>query len=146
MNQDIGNIQNNKKIVNPVYKNKGNGLNTNLSNQNNNKNKIYNNRNLKNNQNNPGPNNANNASNKNQNLNQNNYNNMKNSLKINNQQNLNPKTEYPTKVKNKARITLDFLTRATGLDNVGATCYMNATLKWQRKKEISSKKTRIFRR
>ena len=124
MNQDIGNIQNNKKIVNPVYKNRGNGLNTNLSNQNNNKNKIYNNRNLINNQNNPGPNNANNASNKNQN----NYNNMKNSLKINNKQNLNPKTEYPTKVKNKTKITLDFLTRATGLDNVGATCYMNATL------------------
>ena len=82
---------------------------------------------MKNNQNNQG---NNNIYNKNQNSNQNNFNNIKNSMKMNNNKvNLNPKTTMlPTKAQNKTRIPLDFLTRATGLDNVGATCYMNATL------------------
>ena len=124
INKDSGNK--NVKIVNKVYNTRGNGLNTNISNQNN-INKIYNNRNLKNNQNNQG---NNNIYNKNQNSNQNNFNNIKNSMKMNNNKvNLNPKTTMlPTKAQNKTRIPLDFLTRATGLDNVGATCYMNATL------------------
>ena len=126
INQDSGNKNKNVKIVNKVYNTRGNGLNTNISNQNN-INKIYNNRNLKNNQNNQG---NNNIYNKNQNSNQNNFNNIKNSMKMNNNKvNLNPKTTMlPTKAQNKTRIPLDFLTRATGLDNVGATCYMNATL------------------
>ena len=126
INKDSGNKNKNVKIVNKIYNTRGNGLNTNISNQNN-INKIYNNRNLKNNQNNQG---NNNIYNKNQNSNQNNFNNIKNSMKMNNNKvNLNPKTTMlPTKAQNKTRIPLDFLTRATGLDNVGATCYMNATL------------------
>ena len=126
INKDSGNKNKNVKIVNKVYNTRGNGLNTNISNQNN-INKIYNNRNLKNNQNNQG---NNNIYNKNQNSNQNNFNNIKNSMKMNNNKvNLNPKTTMlPTKAQNKTRIPLDFFTRATGLDNVGATCYMNATL------------------
>ena len=126
VNQDSGNKNKNVNIFNKVYNTRGNGLNTNISNQNN-INKIYNNRNLKNNQNNQG---NNNIYNKNQNSNQNNFNNIKNSMKMNNNKvNLNPKTTMlPTKAQNKTRIPLDFFTRATGLDNVGATCYMNATL------------------
>ena len=65
--------------------------------------------------------------NSNQNLKQNKNNNTnKNNINSNNQVNLAPKTMIQPRAKN--RIPLDFLTRATGLDNVGATCYMNATL------------------
>ena len=123
INQDIGKEQNKGMIYNKIYKNLGTKLNTDLSNQN--KNKIYNNINLTNNQNNPR---QNNTSNKNQNLEKIKYNNIKNSIKIDNKVNLNPKTMYQTGIQNKNKIILDFFTRATGLDNVGATCYMNATL------------------
>ena len=61
------------------------------------------------------------------NTNQNSYNNFKriNSVNIN-RSILVPKTTMENYSKNK--VVLDFFIRARGLDNVGATCYMNATL------------------
>ena len=61
------------------------------------------------------------------NTNQNSYNNFKriNSVNIN-RSILAPKTTVENNSKNK--VVLDFFIRARGLDNVGATCYMNATL------------------
>ena len=50
------------------------------------------------------------------------YNNINNNF--NTGSNLNPRTVVQAPIK----VTLDFLIRARGLDNVGATCYMNATL------------------
>ena len=54
----------------------------------------------------------------------NNYFNPPNKINGINNANLAPKTEMAP----KNLITLDYLTRARGLENVGATCYMNATL------------------
>ena len=62
------------------------------------------------------------------NTNQNSYNNnfkRINSVNIN-RSILAPKTTVENNSKNK--VVLDFFIRARGLDNVGATCYMNATL------------------
>ena len=95
----------------------GNNLNFNLKNNND---MIYNNINLLNYQGNYGYNNANPNPNSNliSNMSNNNYFNSKDIS------NLNPGTAVPDNTK----ISLDYLTRARGLENVGATCYMNATL------------------
>ena len=147
INQD-SNEQNQGKIFNNIYKGrKVNNINSNLPNQNN-KNKIYNNIKLNNNQNKPVQIKANNNNNQdfkqkknnnanksnidtnnnnNQNLNQNKNNAPnKNNIKSDNKALFDSKTMVKPRALNK--IPLDFLTRATGLDNVGATCYMNATL------------------
>ena len=129
-NQNIFNI-------NLINKNSSPYNNTNLlNNQNNYQNNIqynyqnveqnnYNNQNLLNNQN----NNQNNIQYNYQNVEQNNYNNQnyynQPNTNGNNIQNLNPKT-YAGVIP--IGVSLDFLIRARGLDNVGATCYMNATL------------------
>ena len=129
-NQNIFNI-------NLINKNSSPYNNTNLlNNQNNYQNNIqynyqnveqnnYNNQNLLNNQN----NNQNNIQYNYQNVEQNNYNNQnyynQPNTSGNNIQNLNPKT-YAGVIP--SGVSLDFLIRARGLDNVGATCYMNATL------------------
>ena len=92
-----------------VQKNQTN--NNNLNNNNN----IYNKANLPNNRINNGINNPN--------INLNNNYNRINSI---NSSYLNPKTtveDYSNK-----KVVLDFFIRARGLENVGATCYMNATL------------------
>jgi len=127
LNQNVGYGQNQNNIFNEVYNNKGVNINNNNQNNNfgnmqinqnnnDNNNQIYNDIYLSNNQNLKGQNNANNN---NPNTNQNNFQAIK-------MQNLAPKTNIIKQPKDK--IPLDFLTRATGLDNVGATCYMNATL------------------
>ena len=108
-NQGQGRMPNNQMI--------GNSLNFNLKNNND---MIYNNNNLLKFQGNYGYNNVNPNSNANliSNISKNNY---FNSSDI---RNLNPGTAAPDNTK----ITLDPFTRARGLENVGATCYMNATL------------------
>ena len=127
LNQNVGYGQNQNNIFNEVYNNKGVNINNNNQNNNfgnmqinqnnnDNNNQIYNDIYLSNNQNLKGQNNANNN---NPNTDQNNFQAIK-------MQNLAPKTNIIKQPKDK--IPLDFLTRATGLDNVGATCYMNATL------------------
>ena len=61
------------------------------------------------------------------NTNQNSYNNFKRIKSVNiNRSILASKTTVENNSKNK--VVLDFFIRARGLDNVGATCYMNATL------------------
>ena len=108
----VYNIMNNN-VPNP---NNNNNLNMNTNNQN----PIYNNINLPNNQNNLGSNQGNNYQNTNTN-----DNNQNQFPKINTK-NLAPKTTVQNKkFKN---VNLDFFIRARGLDNVGATCYMNSTL------------------
>ena len=92
-----------------VQKNQTN--NNNLNNNNN----IYNKANLPNNRINNGINNPN--------INLNNNYNRINSI---NSSYLNPKTTVEDYSNNK--VVLDFFIRARGLENVGATCYMNATL------------------
>ena len=129
-NQNKFNINLNNKNSSPY-----NNANL-LNNQNNYQNNIqynypnveqnnYNNQNLLNNQN----NNQNNIQYNYQNVEQNNYNNQnyynQPNTNGNNIQNLNPKT-YAGVIP--IGVSLDFLIRARGLDNVGATCYMNATL------------------
>ena len=108
-NQGQGRMPNNQMI--------GNILNFNPKNNND---MIYNNNNLLKYQGSYGYNNVNTNSNANliSNMSNNNY---FNSSDMNN---LNPGTAVPDNTK----ITLDHLTRARGLENVGATCYMNATL------------------
>ena len=108
-NQGQGRMPNNQMI--------GNILNFNPKNNND---MIYNNNNLLKYQGSYGYNNVNTNSNANliSNMSNNNY---FNSSDMNN---LNPGTAVPDNTK----ITLDNLTRARGLENVGATCYMNATL------------------
>ena len=89
--------------------------------------KIYNNPNLMNNQ----QKNNNNTNNINNNVKQQPKNNRGNANKDStenkrkNRTNLNPKTTVTFK---QEKVDLDFYVRARGLDNVGATCYMNATL------------------
>ena len=108
-NQGQGRMPNNQMI--------GNILNFNPKNNND---MIYNNNNLLKYQGSYGFNNVNTNSNANliSNMSNNNYFNSKDIS------NLNPGTAVPDNTK----ISLDYLTRARGLENVGATCYMNATL------------------
>ena len=121
-NQNIFNINLNNNNSSPYN-------NTNLLNNQNNYQNVeqnnYNNQNLLNNQN----NNQNNIQYNYQNVGQNNYNNQnyynQPNTSGNNIQNLNPKT-YAGVIPRG--VSLDFFIRARGLDNVGATCYMNATL------------------
>ena len=88
--------------------------------------KIYNNPNLMNNQqkNNNNTNNINNNVKQRKN-NRGNANKDSTENKRKNMTNLNPKTIVTFK---QEKVDLDFYVRARGLDNVGATCYMNATL------------------
>ena len=122
VNRNILSNQNNNNITN-YYGNKTNYNNPyrqqpkNQTNNNNlyNNNNIYNKANLLNNRINNGINNPN--------INLNNNYNRINSI---NSSYLNPKTtveDYSNK-----KVVLDFFIRARGLENVGATCYMNATL------------------
>ena len=119
--------QKNNNYFNQIYNYQDTNQNQNIFNINlNNKNSSpYNNTNLLNNQN----NNQNNIQYNYQNVEQNNHNNQnyynQPNTSGNNMQNLNPKT-YAGVIP--SRVSLDFLVRARGLDNVGATCYMNATL------------------
>ena len=113
--------ENNLKFFNFNYSNKNqNFVPTNprqIYNSNSNNNKIYNNINLLNYQNNDVPNNTSNNSNEEQN----------NNGFINNSfSKLSPKTMVAP--ARPIKVELDFFIRARGLDNVGATCYMNATL------------------
>ena len=119
--------QKNNNYFNQIYSSQDTNQNQNIFNinLNNNNSSPYNNTNLLNNQN----NNQNNIQYNYQNVGQNNYNNQnyynQPNTSGNNIQNLNPKT-YAGVIPN--RVSLDFFVRARGLDNVGATCYMNATL------------------
>jgi ubiquitin C-terminal hydrolase len=86
--------------------------------------KIYNNTNLMNNQ----QKNNTNKTNNNVKKPKNNTGNANKDLANNkrkNMNNLNPKTIVTSR---QEKINIDFYVRARGLDNVGATCYMNATL------------------
>ena len=112
-NYNITNYYGNKTNYNNPYRQqpKNQTNNNNLYNNNN----IYNKANLLNNRINNGINNPN--------INLNNNYNRINSI---NSSSLNPKTtveDYSNK-----KVVLDFFIRARGVENVGATCYMNATL------------------
>ena len=142
-NNNNQNNYNNSNQNNYNYNNNYNNQNNyNNNNQNNYNNNIQNNNNYNNNYNNQNNYNNNNQNNYNNN-NQNNYNNnIQNNYNNNNQNNNNfnkyiksndnKKEEMRAKTclvkKNKDNIKLNFMVRARGLINVGATCYMNATL------------------
>ena len=114
INSNISNTFNSKTMMNNFTNNNFNNNNFNV-NYNNINNNAYNN-NFNNN------NFSNNNFNNNNNSNNNNNNNFNNN-KVNNE--FNYKT---TIVKKKYDILINFMVRARGLENVGATCYMNATL------------------
>ena len=125
-NRNVSTNQYNNNITNSInyYGNRTNYNNPyrqqqvqkNQTNNNNlNNNNIYNKANLPNNRINNGINNPN--------INLNNNYNRINSI---NSSYLNPKTTVEDYSNNK--VVLDFFIRARGLENVGATCYMNATL------------------
>ena len=114
-NYNITNYYGNKTIYNNPYRQQQVPKNQTNNNNLNNINNINNKANLQNNRVNNGINNPN--------INLNNNYNRINSI---NSSYLNPKTtveDYSNK-----KVVLDFFIRARGLENVGATCYMNATL------------------
>ena len=114
-NYNITNYYGNKTNYNNPYRQQQVPKNQTNNNNLNNINNINNKANLQNNRINNGINNPN--------INLNNNYNRINSI---NSSSLNPKTiveDYSNK-----KVVLDFFIRARGLENVGATCYMNATL------------------
>ena len=114
-NYNITNYYGNKTIYNNPYRQQQVPKNQTNNNNLNNINNINNKANLQNNRVNNGINNPN--------INLNNNYNRINSI---NSSYLNPKTTVEDYSNNK--VVLDFFIRARGLENVGATCYMNATL------------------
>ena len=121
-NRLLNNNINNNNFNNNTICNFNNGNFNNVNNCfNNNTNINYNNGNFNNN-------NLNNNNNFFNQLNNNTMATYNNDNINNNKNNFNPKTTITRHPKKNDDIEINFLIRAKGLQNVGATCYMNATL------------------